>query len=317
VIDERTERTLERIAKGLFYPDRAYGAILRRAAETACVADAELEALAAWLPTGRVDQKRLDALAMLRSMREHLASNPRPKRVRYTFERTVWWEHATITAGELHIEDGGGGEAMLLQALLEEAQLDGESYAAAHDAALLRYLAVRYAAQASATPGGELQQSTADRFRRRQGLLQAEDVEFWLAENQLTRERFNALLHDQALLEWTAAELAGDITRRLADELRLSGRHTALLARARQKQRALALHGWENPSLDEIGLNRDELVEWYFNRLGRPLATDLEDYANRSGFHDADAFVRALIREFCFIRCLGQEMGHATPVPAV
>jgi hypothetical protein len=237
--------------------------------------------------------------------------------VRYTFERTVWWEHAAITAGELHLEDDGGGEAMLLQALLEEAQLDGESYAIAHDAALLRYLAVGYAAQASAAPGAEFQQSTADRFRRRHGLLQAADVESWLAQNRLTRDRFNELLHDQALLEWTATDLAGDITRRLADELRLSGRHTPLLERARQKQRALALHGWENPSLDEIGLTRDELVAWYFNRLGRPLETDLENYASRSGFHDADAFVRALIREFCFIRCLGQEMDHATPAPAV
>ena len=44
----------------------------------------------------------------------------------------------------------GGGEAVLLDALLEEAQLDGTRYTQAYDGALLGFLAARYANEASA-----------------------------------------------------------------------------------------------------------------------------------------------------------------------
>jgi len=306
ILGEASAGVLERVAKNLFYPDRSYPTLLRRSAEIG-VSQAELSALEIWLPSGRVDLKRQDALAMLRAMRAHVAANPPPKRVRYTFERTVWWEHATITAGELHTDADGGGEALLLETLLEEAQLDGDSYAQAYDAALLRHLAVRYANEASAAPGGAFHQATADRFRRRHGLLRADDVERWLEDNQLSRERFTELLREQALLEWTTSDMAGDVNRRLPDQLRLNGSYARLLERARHKQRTLAANGWENPSLDDTGVSRADLVSWHFNRLGRPLQADLEDYARQAGFEDADALVRALVREFCYMRCLSRE----------
>ena len=316
IIGETTAATLERIAKDLFYPDRAYATVLRRALGSPGAVPAEVAAFAAWLPTGRVDQKRQDAVSMLRAMREHLAANPPPKRVRYTFERTVWWEHAAITAGELHTDTDGGGEALLLEALLEEAQLDGDIYAQAYDGALLRHLAVRYANEASAAPGVEFHQTLADRFRRRHGLLRADEVERWLVENQLSRERFTELLRDQALLEWTASDLAGDVNRRLPDQLRLTGQYARLLERARHKQRTLAASGWENPSLDSVGVTREALMDWHFDRLHRPVEVDLEDYARRVGFADSDALVRALVREFCYVRCLKQEVADETPALA-
>ena len=307
ILSAASAAELERLAKDLFYPDRAYATLLRRSAETA-VPQAELSSLEAWLPTGRIDQKRQDALAMLTAMRAHVSSNPPPKRVRYTFERTVWWEHATITAGELHADNVGSGEAILLETLLEEAQLDGESYAQAYAAALLRHLAVRYANEANAAPGGAFQQATADRFRRRHGLLRADEVERWLTDNQLSRERFTELLRTQALVEWTTSDLAGDINRRLPDQLRLDGRYAQLLERARHKQRTLAANGWENPSLDDTGITRTELLGWYFERLGRTVPADLEDFAKRTGFEDVDALVRALVREFCYVRSLSREV---------
>ena len=83
VIRLATRNALERLAKGLHYPERSYPALLARAAREEVPA-AELERLRAWLPQGRVNQKREDALAMLRTMREELASHPGPKQV-------SWW----------------------------------------------------------------------------------------------------------------------------------------------------------------------------------------------------------------------------------
>src|SRR5687768_5008228 len=68
VISAVTRDRLVEIAKRLFFPERTYEAVFERARE-ADVNDAELEALNAWLPEGRINQKRLDALALLESMR--------------------------------------------------------------------------------------------------------------------------------------------------------------------------------------------------------------------------------------------------------
>ena len=92
VIQAATCEHIERIAAEMFYPDRCYPLLLRRAAE-AGIPPGLIEALRAFLTHGRVDQKRIDALALLRTMRERFAGGSEPKRVRYHFEPTDAWEH--------------------------------------------------------------------------------------------------------------------------------------------------------------------------------------------------------------------------------
>ncbi len=91
VIGEATRRELIAIAKGLFYRDRAYPHIIRRAHHEG-LDSRELDGLLDWLPRGKVDQKRDDALLMLSVMRERLAEGLEPKRVSYGFEHTTIWE---------------------------------------------------------------------------------------------------------------------------------------------------------------------------------------------------------------------------------
>ena len=85
-----TRDALVRIAKELFYHDRTFERLLERAAEP-LDAPEELAALRAWLPAGRVDQKREDALAMLAAMQALLASEPEPmqRRLRARVDRGV------------------------------------------------------------------------------------------------------------------------------------------------------------------------------------------------------------------------------------
>jgi hypothetical protein len=91
-IDAALRASLERTAKDLFYPDRCYPMLLRRAEEEGA-APAALAALRAFLRAGRVRQKRLDALAMLRTIRTRLSDRMEPKRVHWHFEHTDAWEH--------------------------------------------------------------------------------------------------------------------------------------------------------------------------------------------------------------------------------
>lgn len=92
VIDVATHDALVAVAKGMFYPDRSYAALLASARDLPA---RELDALRAWLPTGRVHAKRTDALAMLRAMRADLAREREPFRVRYVFQHTDAWENVS------------------------------------------------------------------------------------------------------------------------------------------------------------------------------------------------------------------------------
>jgi hypothetical protein len=76
--------------KALFYKERSYPALLERAAADGLDA-AALRRFAAWLPGGRVAQKREDAEALLRHLAAGtLGTSP----AAFRFERTLHWEQA-------------------------------------------------------------------------------------------------------------------------------------------------------------------------------------------------------------------------------
>jgi hypothetical protein len=84
---------LTAIAKSLLYKERTYGAMLDGAAKAGLHAS-ELVWFGEWLPAGRVDQKRLDALATLDAIRSHLAAEVPPLHVSYEFADTAAWHAA-------------------------------------------------------------------------------------------------------------------------------------------------------------------------------------------------------------------------------
>ncbi|MDH3596547.1 MAG: TfuA-like protein [Rhodospirillales bacterium] len=105
VISSLTREGLEQIAKQLPYRARAYHAILSRGQAAGLAAD-ELAQFKAWLPSGRIDQKREDAVLMLRVMRECLKPDSEALSVAFHFEHTTLWEKAARMAVQ-------GGDASL------------------------------------------------------------------------------------------------------------------------------------------------------------------------------------------------------------
>lgn len=302
VMRSRTRTTLERIGKRLFYPDRSYARILQGAAE-AGVPESELRALREWLPRGEVNQKRADAIAMLRVMRGQLAADPEPKRVIYPFEYTEMWDHARHHAGELGLDEGGRPDAVTLDRLLDELRLQGEAYVRARQGALLRFLALEEAWRLGISVMPEMLEETADEFRHDRGLLESGDVQRWLAEQHLDPGRFRRLLDDEAKLRGLEVLADREVASHLPDYLRATGEYGPLLARARDKQRVLDSCGLHNPGLEDSGVSEDELLRWYFEtRLGRPVAPDITRYARGVGFEDEAAFRRVILREFLYSR---------------
>jgi hypothetical protein len=93
IIAPAVAASLRDIAKGLFYKERSYAAILQ-SANAAGLPAAALRDFADWLPAGRVDQKRRDAEAMLEAIRAHLSAGAAPLRVSYTLAETAAWHAA-------------------------------------------------------------------------------------------------------------------------------------------------------------------------------------------------------------------------------
>jgi hypothetical protein len=83
------------IAKSGFYKARTYETVLQAAA-AAGLPPAALRDFGAWLSSGRIDQKRRDAEAILCVIRAHLAAALPPLRVSYTLAETAAWQAARV-----------------------------------------------------------------------------------------------------------------------------------------------------------------------------------------------------------------------------
>jgi len=77
VIADATHRALVATAKATFFPERDYARLLAQG-RVSGLPEGELAVLECWLPSGQINQKRLDALAMLEEMRDFLATDPPP-----------------------------------------------------------------------------------------------------------------------------------------------------------------------------------------------------------------------------------------------
>ena len=93
IMTEPAAAALIQAAKSLFYKDRTYELIVEKAAGMGPHQHA-LRRFTAWLPSGQVDQKRRDALAMVEAIEGHLRRGVSPMKVSYEFADTIAWEEA-------------------------------------------------------------------------------------------------------------------------------------------------------------------------------------------------------------------------------
>jgi len=305
IVSGPIRRALLDAAKATFYADRTYPFLLRRGEEDG-LPRTELASLRAWLAREHVNQKRQDALDMLETIRQLLSQDPSPKRVRYYFEPTVFWDRACRTAGEVVAAETDRSAAVDEERVLDELRLDGTRYRDTWLKTLARVLAGDEARRQGAPQGGDTVQRSADSFRRARDLLTSREIEAWLRDNGLTQESFTALAEEEALLRLTASSLAPRVAARVTDALRSSGEFTPLVERARRKEQQLAHHGLADLTLEDTGLSATALLRWYVDQCladrKAGAGTSAEELGRRAGFADVDAFRRAVIREFCYRR---------------
>lgn len=223
VLDEDAAATLARIAKRLPYAERSYAAILERAPGEG-VAASILERWRRWLPSGTVDQKRADAVAMLHAMRACLDVHADPGPVNFVFEDSLWWNELRTHAAETGL---AGDDARVLAALSRDPVLRERAAAAA----LGWQLALEEARREHAgVDAARLVERAADLCRRLE-LPDAVAVDHWLDANRTTRAGLERLLEAGAAAE-RASSLRGDVlVPTLLQYLRWTGDYVRLLER--------------------------------------------------------------------------------------
>jgi hypothetical protein len=294
VISAESKKILETSAKEMFYAERSFDALFHRSAGR--IPDREHQAFEDWLPRGRVDQKRDDAIAMLREIREFLETDPGPKQVQFTFQNTSAWERVLRTQGE-------GANESPMPPVIEELRLTGDFYRRTSRMAMSRFLAVRESLRERMEPTPEQVAAAAADFRRARGLEQEEAFHQWLAAGGLDLGEFARLMEDQVRIRWTEGICENGIWTQLLDQLRVDGGYEQLATRAATKWELLGRRGLLNSTLAGAALSEAELMQWFFkDRLGTAVPPDLGRAALDLGFEDFRQFQRAVLREYCFLQ---------------
>jgi len=301
VISAIAQAAMIESAKRLFYQDRTWERLLTDAA-AAGMRDDEFRRLRDWLPAGRIDRKRTDALEMIAEMRDFLAGDPGPMQAAFRLEWTDMWEIAmqsTTTARA--VIDGVMEERSADEWLFDELRLDEDAFDAVRQRALLRRAAASGRRWEAPAVDASTRRAAERRLRLRLGLPRRAQLDQWCSDNDLTPADFARLIDEEACCEALAARLDPDLRRAMLDQLRLDGDYGRLAARARDKRAILAARGVAVAAPADIGMTPIALVAWYFEkRLARSVPDDLEAHAKRHGLTGIADFYRLLAHEWLY-----------------
>ncbi len=300
IVSASAAAALIETAKSLYYKNRSYGRLLAEAVARQLPGD-QLARLEAWLPKNQINQKQLDAVAMLHAIREAHAAAPAPKTVSYVFEHTTLWESVQQQFGPAGESMAGDAAAAPRNGVFDELRLDGPLYARLRRDAVLRALARRQARDEGLEPTlAQLQEQTRE-FRKRMGFQSPAELEEWMLARALSRDDFMRLMGDGARRRRLDDAIAVDIGDALTDELSLADDFTRLRSRAADKHALLQARGKEQPTLADAGISDADLLAWYMNECGQGAEEGDPDQRARSlGYADLDHLRRAALREYCY-----------------
>jgi hypothetical protein len=301
VISQETSGALTQIAKNTFYPSRTYDYLLAEGARSGLPAT-EMEDFRRWFPTGKSDQKRLDAIGMLKRMNEDSKKSQEPYRARFSFQYTDMWDQAW-RADSLQKGLPRNGTLATVDKLLEELRLEGTDYFETCTSAIARFFSLEETRRQGMVVSEESLVTTAAEIRTELGLDTREELEKWLSDNLLDEADFRNLIEEESRFRWVKLMTEKEVLVCLPDVLRLRGTLPGLLNRIGQKTHVLQNLGLDNPSLDETGLTQEQLLEWfYLDKLGLGNVPKVDRHARSLGFESQHSFLLAITREYLYLK---------------
>lgn len=234
--DDAVNRALD-VAKGIWFADRTRPAFLR-ALDTAGLPAGEVQALRAALEEGYVDQKRLDAEALLRVLRDR-----RPGQDRAETKLTPC--HVFAAFGERDRKVTHEGVALRLEEIARYVALHEPGFAELRERALDRLLVDELAWLWGIKVTDDQVAEEARRLRARLGLLDDDSLQRWLVANDVDAGWLDGIARREALArrlrDWMQVRQGKRLlVSPLLDELRRAGRfeHAASAAAMAAKLRA-------------------------------------------------------------------------------
>lgn len=224
LIDNDLCEQLSAIAKSIYFPERTFPAIFRKAT-AAGISIESVEEMANFVKTKYVDLKRQDAISLLETLRDLPESLPQIKPnfslIRNQFFTNLYHRDRTVLRNDITVPLGDiAGYAALNLPDFDKVNLQ------AYNRALVQILAEIL--------GVEVSQEAVDkesrRFRSQHNLTEEAAFTDWLTENDLTPEEFNQLMLEMArcrhLQNWLLTRKGNERnTKILLDELRLQNRY--------------------------------------------------------------------------------------------
>jgi len=296
IISTGTCISIESIARNVFYPERSYPTLVRMAENQGLPHD-ELAAFRNWLPAGRVDVKRADALAMLVAMRNAVAAGTAVS-ITCDFQHTVYWDrflYSTLRSRSTACE----GAANVLTTIVEELTVDPKRFLRVWRGALIRYFALNESARSGIVPTAEMIEWSSGQFCQKMGLQDSLLFERWLQGNGLNEEGFARLMAEEVQIALALPLLKGNMLFHLANHLRITGEYEALVQRAAQKQAALVAAGFIPGHFSDVSVTQDTLLKSFLERVASTLADEPDAYTVLSALTDQELapLVQSLARE--------------------
>lgn len=294
VIDQALADVLVRTAKDMAYPDRNWDRLLKdgSAQKRGTIS---LEALQAWLPGGRIDQKHQDAVAMLAAIKDHLRNEDEWIRPAFDFEWTVMWDQLVRRSADQP-------QSLNTKLILDQLRRNPEKYQQIRLRAASSVFASRPASPGRDIDTSELKRAIT-RFRAERGLFSKRALDAWLAENDLDVHGLEEFIADKVRLEADIAASIGEIRKRMLEELECDERYAELAGEAEQIARVLQGFGSGSPDPGDLGLSTTQLVLWYFEKLLEiPVPDDLEAFVKTNDFFNRTEFDQMMVRQYIWFQ---------------
>ncbi len=291
VLDEIGADQIMSFAKRLHYHHRTWPAI-----EAEFVSNSKISDFLDWMPNGKVDAKREDALKMLSRMAEYL-SEERPRvESPQKMERTLVWKGLVR-----RVEAGADTETQkyVNRDVLNELRLDPKLYSEVCDRAAFRMLVQSGGLSDTARPETEQLRRQMALHRQKLGLKRRRDLIEWLQENDLDEAGYEDLLSSSHHMESVISDNGTELETQVLAELKWSGDYARLNERAKAKAKF-----FDNAQASAAGFaakDRLNVLMWYFeSSLGTSMPEDLQAYAQSLGLAEREDFCKLVEREFMF-----------------